>query len=166
MVTGATAALATLTALLLAAALASYEARSYRADLVQARAMADAVVLQTVVALSNGELPWPTSTQPVRVRNGVLEASRSAVPVTVFPTLPATGWPPVVQLASGPGASALGLGASATLSRVVGPRGDPRSVGDPAAQLVDVDIAAWFRRARAEHRVRLWITVGGAGRVD
>ena len=59
LVTGATAVLAMLTALMLAAALASYEARSYRADLAQARALADAVVLQATAALGDGELPWP-----------------------------------------------------------------------------------------------------------
>ena len=120
MVTGATAVLATLAALMLAAALASYEARSYRADLVQARAMADAVVLQAVVALGNGELPWPTPTRRVSVRNGILEASRSAVSVAVFPTPSATGWPRSLPSASGPGAPVLGLGASALFHALSG----------------------------------------------
>ncbi len=166
LVIGATSVLAMLSGLMLVAALASYEARSYRADLVQARALADAVVLQAMVALGDGSLPWPTPSRPVSVRNGVLEASRSAVPVAVFPTPPWTDWPPAVHSASLPGASVLGLGATATLSRVVGPGGDLRTVGDPAAHLVELDVVAWFRRARVEHRARLWIAVGAAGRID
>ena len=166
LVTGATAVLATLTGLMLAAALASYEARSYRADLVQARALADAVVLQAVVTLADGDLPWPTPSRPVRVRNGVLEASRSTVPVAVFPKPPWADWPPTVPSASVPGGPLLGLGAAATLSRVIGPGGDLRTIGDPATYLVDVDVVVWFRRARVEHRARLWIAVGAAGRID
>ncbi len=165
-VTGVTAALAMLAALMLAAALASYEARSYRADLVQARALADAVVHQVVVALSNGQLPRPTVSRPVRVRNGVLEASGAAVPVAAFPTPAWGGWPPAVGSASLPGAAVLGLGASATLSRVVGPEGEPRAHGEPPGELIDVDVAAWFRRASVQHRARLAVTGQAARRLD
>ena len=100
-------------------------------------------------------VPWPTPSRPVSVRNGVLEASRSAVPVAVFLTPPWTYWPPWVHSASLPGASVLGLGATATLSRVVGSGGNLRTVGDPAAHLVDIDVIAWFRRARRTSRPAL-----------
>lgn len=79
-------------------------------------------------------------------------------------------WKPSAErpshVASGPGALVLGLGASATLSRVVGPRGDLRTVGDPAVHLIDVDVVTWFRRACVEHRARLKVTAGAAGRID
>ncbi len=165
-VTGVTAVLAPLAALMLTAALASYEARSYRADLAQARALADSVVRQVVVALGDGRLPRPTAARPVQVRNGVLEASGTAVQVAVFPTPPWSGWPPTEGAAAMPEASVLGLGAFARLSRVVGPRGETRAHGDPPGDLIDVDVTVWFRRARVQHRARLAVVAGEARRLD
>jgi len=166
LVTGATAVLAMLTALMLAAALASYEARSYRADLAQARALADAVVLQATAALGDGELPWPAAARPVRVRNGFLETPRSAVRVAVFPTPPGAAWPPSTPAPPDPGTPDLGVGATVSVSRVVGPRGDLRSVGDPAGPLIHVEVVTWFRRARVEHYARLRLAAGAADRID
>lgn len=148
-VIGATAALAVPVCLLLFAAGVAYEVQGYRAERAQAEQLAGAVLLQAADALEAGEIPAPTATRAVRVRNGVLEGAARPVDVARFPRPPAAAWPALADAPPTTDPPLFGVGAEVELAAVTGPRGDVRgrSLTPDGSVLVDVQVRAWFRRA-------------------
>ena len=150
LVVGATAALATLAALLLTASLTAYESAALRLDGTQARLLAEAGLLEVGRALSSGEL---------------VVAEGSALPVVWTGQLPQapTGFRP---LAASPepepdAAPGGGCGYQVTLTVVAGPNGPqhawPTTAEEPGPLLVDALATGWCGRGRSEIRARFAI---------
>lgn len=143
----ACAALAVVTAILLAEAAAALGAASYRRDGAQARRLALAGLDHAQRVLESGRISPPGGVGPVEI------------PETLeMPRAPA-GFAPLPERSNTfPSDSARGWGVRVSLERVRGPAGDARR-GPGGGWLVDAHADARFGRARALESVRF--VVGG-----
>jgi hypothetical protein len=136
LVIGATAALGTLAALLLSLALLAYEGAALRADGTQARLLASAGLLEVERELQLGRLAVPATGV---VWQGTLPVAPPGVEV-----LPAADRPPLL------GAPGSGCGFEVSLSKVLGPTGEPQSTTIEgvveAATLIDARAKGWCGR--------------------
>lgn len=173
-VIAATAALAVPVSLMVLQAGAAYHADVYRADRIQAQALVQALWLQVADALASGEISLPGRTDEILVVNGVVQPAGPTGAVGRFgPTFeleaadPRSNWPPLTGAPAG-SAGPLGVGASFTLRRVRGPRGEARGrtlQRDGSAMLEGIALV-WFRHARVESRTRFLVGTDGARWLD
>jgi hypothetical protein len=144
LVIGATAALGAIAALLLSLSLLAYEGAALRADGTQAHLLASAGLLAVEWELQRGRLMVPAAGI---VWQGTLPAAPPG-----FEALPAASQP---SLLGEPGS---GCGYEVSLSRVLGPAGEPRVTmieGVPeAAILIDAEAAGWCGRGAAAIEAR------------
>ncbi len=150
LVIGATAALGALVTLLLSLSLLAYEGAALRVEGTQARLLARAGILEARTELGAGRIL-------VSSGGAVWHGTVPVAPPGVDP-LPAAGKP---QLLGAPGS---GCGFRVSLTRVLGPSGEPQSVileGVPeAAMLVDARADGWCGRGAAKIGARFAVVPG------
>ncbi len=153
-VTAALAAVVTITTL---GAAAGAAAAGYRAQAEQAGWLAESAIAQAAAALRSGALVVPAVAAPRRLANGVDVATGAVVPVGIV-AAPVASWPQVVDVPLAAGGN--GRGTAVLIARVLGPDGEGRGLsgGADLDLLVDVEVDAWFRHARASAAARFLVT--------
>ena len=150
LVIGATAALGALATLLLSLSLLAYEAAALRVEGAQARLLAGAGILEARTELEAGRILVPSG--------GVVWHGTVPVAPPGVDSLPAAARP---QLLGAPGS---GCGFQVSLTRVLGPSGELRSVTLDgvleSAMLVDARAEGWCGRGAAEIGARFAVVPG------
>ncbi|MFQ5745440.1 MAG: hypothetical protein ACE5HV_17945 [Acidobacteriota bacterium] len=153
LVVGATAALATLATVLLAASLSATETAALRRDGVQARLLAEAGLVGIARAMASGQLRLDVGLTEPLVWDGVLPS-----PPAGFDALPA-GSEPMADAAPGGG-----CGYRVALNMAVGADGSPIRVqvdgAGAEALLVDALAVGWCGRGRGEIEARFALLPG------